>query len=190
MPMCLCVHLILRFLHDWFHSWLLWDKPHWDEKSDETKSRWICRNTSLILWKASTLCISSKSSASHSSTSDSTVSAWLPFLEQKHTFFLFSPALWCDNCDYELLNSDVTWMAVASSTTYRGALCCSSSVGKNPTLNARRYAAATSISRHSKQGPNLLSKPFTSTSTSVWHFCALPLSSARYSLMRTTVDSR
>ncbi len=27
-----------KVLDDWFHSWLLWDKPHWDEKSDETKS--------------------------------------------------------------------------------------------------------------------------------------------------------
>ncbi len=28
-----------KVLHDWFHSWLLWDKPHWDKKSDETKSQ-------------------------------------------------------------------------------------------------------------------------------------------------------
>ena len=26
----------LKVLHDWFHSWLLWDKPLWDKKSSET----------------------------------------------------------------------------------------------------------------------------------------------------------
>ncbi len=36
MPMCLWVRLIFKVLHDWLHSWLLWDKD--DEKSDETKS--------------------------------------------------------------------------------------------------------------------------------------------------------
>ncbi len=37
-----------KVVHDWFQSWLLWDKPHWDEQSDEMKSP--MRQT-ILTWK-------------------------------------------------------------------------------------------------------------------------------------------
>ncbi len=116
-------------------------------------------NTSLVLWKASALCKSSESSASHHSTSDSTVSAWVPFLERKHIFFTFlsSPLMWRLWLWAAQLRCDLNGCGLLHQIP--AGLLLQLLRGQEPTWNGGRYAAATSISRHSKQGPNLLSGP-------------------------------